>query len=152
MPWTSSVESVAKEGITATPLAKTSEFGQSIQGYYNLTPDSPIPDAELQAYTVALALDGKFKSFYADKEIPPVATASAETENGEIPVPTPNEEAQTTKTEGEQTQIVVVGTAQFLAQLRPRWHQLFLKHCRLADTWRCPHRHPVTCYHRPAAP
>ena len=126
LPWTSSVESVAKEGITATPLAKTSEFGQSIQGYYNLTPDSPIPDAELQAYTVALALEGKFKSFYADKEIPPVATASAETENGEIPVPTPNEEAQTTKTEGEQTQIVVVGTAQFLAQMRPDGINFFL--------------------------
>lgn len=128
LPWTSSVEPVAKEGITITPLAKTSEFGQSIQGYYNLMPDSQIPDAELKAYTVALALEGKFKSFYADKEIPPAATASAaeQAANGETPIPTPKKEARTTKTEGEQTQIVVVGTAQFLAQLRPDGINFFL--------------------------
>lgn len=128
LPWTSSVELIAREGITATPLAKTSEFGQSIQGYYNLMPDSPIPNAELQAYTVALALEGKFKSFYADKEIPPVATA-AETEeavNGETPALTQDEEARITRPESERTQIVVVGTAQFLAQLRPDGINFFL--------------------------
>ena len=77
VPWTSSLEMVAKEGITATPLAKTSEAGRSIQGYYNLMPNAPIPpDAESQAYTVAVALEGKFKSFYAGKEIPPIPTAA----------------------------------------------------------------------------
>lgn len=128
LPWTSSLEMVVKEGITATPLAKTSEFGQSIQGYYNLMPDFPIPDADLQAYTVALALEGKFKSFYADKEVPPVATPSTaeDAQDGETSVQTPEAEARTTKTESEQTQIVVVGTAQFLTQLRPDGINFFL--------------------------
>ena len=128
LPWTSSLEIVTKEGTTATPLAKTSEFGQSIQGYYNLMPNSPIPDAELQAYTVAAALEGKLKSFYADKEIPPVATAAdaADAEESETPTPAQDAETRTTKTESEQTQIVVVGTAQFLTQLRPDGVNFFL--------------------------
>ncbi|MDE0014065.1 MAG: GldG family protein [Candidatus Poribacteria bacterium] len=125
LPWTSSLEIAAKEGITATPIAKTSEFGQSMQGYYNLMPNSPIPDAELQPYTVAAALEGKFKSFYAGKEIPSVATDVA-AEESESPAPIENAEARTTKTESEQTQIVVVGTAQFLTQLRPDGVNFFL--------------------------
>ena len=128
LPWTSSLEIVAKEGIAATSLAKTSEFGQSTQGYYNLMPNSPIPDAELQAYTVAVALEGKFRSFYADKEIPPVATAADATDVVEIETATPVEPTETraTKTESEQTQIVVMGTAQFLSQLRPDGINFFL--------------------------
>ena len=125
LPWTSSLEIVAKEGITATALAKTSEFGQSVQGYYNLMPSSPIPDADLQTYTVAAALEGKFKSFYADKEVPP-AVATADTEESESAAPVQDAEVRPTKTESEQTQIVVVGTAQFLTQLRPDGVNFFL--------------------------
>ena len=125
LPWTSSLEIMAKEGITATSLAKTSEFGQSIQGYYNLMPNSPIPDADLQAYTVAAALEGKFKSFYANKEIPLVAT-DAESEESETAASAQDTEVRPTKTEGEQTQIVVVGTTQFLTQLRPDGVNFFL--------------------------
>ncbi len=129
LPWTSSLETVPKEGITAVPLAKTSEAGRSIQGYYNLMPNAPIPpNAESQTYTVAVALEGKFKSFYADKEIPSVPSpASADpTQESEAPAPVPDAETRVTKTESEQTQIVVVGTAQFLTQLRPDGINFFL--------------------------
>ena len=125
LPWTSSLETAAKEGISATPLAKTSEAGQSVQGYYNLMPNAPLPpDAQAQAYTVAVALEGKFKSFYADKEIPSVAAAN--TAESETPAPAQESESRVTKTESEQTQIVVVGTAQFLTQLRPDGVNFFL--------------------------
>ena len=128
LPWTSSLEIVSKEGITATSLAKTGESGQSVQGYYNLMPNAPIPSAESRAYTVAATLEGKFKSFYADKEIPPVSTAGDETSTADdqTPVPVQDTEARPTKTESEQTQIVVVGTAQFLTQLRPDGVNFFL--------------------------
>lgn len=124
LPWTSSVETVTKEGITATPLAKTSEAGRSIQGYYNLMPNAPIPpNAESQVYTVAVALEGTFKSFYAGKEIPPV---SIQTEDSETPAPVSDTEGRITQTDSEQTQIVVVGTAQFLTQLRGDGINFFL--------------------------
>ena len=127
LPWTSSLEVIPKESITATALAKTSEFGQTLQGYYNLMPDFPIPDAETQAYPVAVALEGKFKSFYADKEIPTAGTdAATSPDDSETPVPTQDTEAQTTIPESAQTQIVVVGTAQFLTQMRPDGINFFL--------------------------
>ena len=131
LPWTSSLEIITKEGITATALARTSEFGQTIQGYYNLRPDLPIPDAETQAHPVAIALEGTFKSFYADKEIPPVATEDATpTEDNAPPVPTQDasesDAERITITESAQTQIVVVGTAQFLTQMRQDGVNFFL--------------------------
>ena len=120
LPWTSSLEILTVEGITATPLVKTSEFGQSAQGVYNLMPGTPFPpNAELQAYTVAVALAGKFKSFYVNKEIPQVASttgAGSETEK-DNPEPTQDTTERTTITESAETQIIVVGTAQFLTQL-----------------------------------
>ena len=117
LPWTSSLEIIPKEGITATALAKTSEFGQTIQGYYNLMPNNPIPNAETQTYSVAVALAGTFKSFYTDKEIPTVANDDT-TGAGESEAATSAQadEARTTITESTQTQIIIVGTAQFLTQ------------------------------------
>ena len=127
LPWTSSLEVITKEGITATTLAKTSEFGQTLQGYYNLMPNFPIPDTETQAYPVAVGLEGTFKSFYADKEVPPIATADAVSgEGSEAPASVQTEDLQTTITESAQTQIVVVGTAQFLTQMRPDGVNFFL--------------------------
>ena len=127
LPWTSSLEVIAKENITPTALAKTSEFGQTVQGYYNLRPDFPIPDAETQAFPVAVALEGKFKSFYDGKEIPSVATDNTtDVEDSETPTPAQDAGTQTIKTESEQTQIVVVGTAQFLTQMRQDGVNFFL--------------------------
>ena len=127
LPWTSSLEVLAKEGVTPTTLAKTSQFGQTFQGYYNLMPNFQVPDAETQAYPVAVALEGQFKSFYADKEAPPVPSEDAtDAEDGEMSVSTQDTEARTTITESVQTQIVVVGTAQFLTQMRPDGVNFFL--------------------------
>ena len=125
LQWTSSIETVAQEGISVTPLARTSEGGRRLQGYYNLMPNAPIPpNAESQMYTVAVALEGTFKSFYADKEIPPVATPASTEDSPPAPVEGPAD--RVTKTESETTQIVVVGTAQFLTQLHPDGVNFFL--------------------------
>ena len=127
LPWTSSLEIIPKEGITATALARTSEFGQTIQGYYNLMPNVRIPDAETQAYPVAVALEGTFKSFYTDKEIPTMENEDTiGTEDSESATSEQADAARTTITESAQTQIVVVGTAQFLTQMRQDGVDFFL--------------------------
>lgn len=127
LPWTSSLEVIAKENITGTVLAKTSEFGQTLQGYYNLMPNFPIPDTETQAYPVAVGLEGTFKSFYTDKETPPVASDDVtNAEDTETPTSVQDDAPQPTITESAQTQIVVVGTAQFLTQMRPDGVNFFL--------------------------
>ena len=118
LPWTSSLEVLTKEGVIATPLAKTSEFGQSSQGFYNLMPGTPIPNTDTQVYTVAAALGGKFKSFYADKDIPPATSAAGNGDEGEgTSSQAENTEGRTTITDSAETQIIVVGTSQFLTQI-----------------------------------
>ena len=128
LPFSSSLEMLTKEGVKVTSLAKTSEFGQSFQGVYNLMPNTPIPQTDLQVYSVAASLEGKFKSFYADKEIPSIETpAPADGENGDdTSVPTQDTDDRTTITESAETQIVVVGTAQFLSQLNRNSADFFL--------------------------
>ncbi len=126
LPWTSSLEILTNEDVKAMSLAKTSESGQSSQGYFNLMPGAPIPRADLQVYTVAAALEGKFNSFYADKEIPSVISAADSDGENDTSTPTQEAEDRTTITESAETQIVVMGTAQFLSQLRSDGLNFFL--------------------------
>ncbi len=128
LPWTSSLEMLTKEGVVSTSLATTSEFGQSFQGVYNLMPGNPIPQTDLQVYSVAAALEGKFKSFYTDKDIPtvePAPTADDGSSEG-TDDSTQNTDDTTTITESVDTQIVVVGTAQFLTRLNRNSADFFL--------------------------
>ena len=128
LPWTSSLEALTKEGVTATALAKTTEFGQSFQGMYNLMPGSPIPQTDLQVFTVAAALEGKFNSFYVDKEIPTTEpTADPEGESvDDTSMATSDTENRITITESSDTQIIVVGTGGILTQLNPNSAKFFL--------------------------
>ena len=118
LPWTSSLEVLTKEGIKGTALAKTSEFGQSSQGFHSLMPGTPIPNIDTKVYTVSAALEGKFKSFYAGKEIPPIESAEADGDNTEdTSTQEDNTEERPTISDGTETQIIVVGTSQFLTQI-----------------------------------
>ncbi len=127
LPWTSSLELLTKEGLTTTSLAKTSEFGRSAQGFYNLMPGTPIPNVDTQVYTVVAAVEGKFKSFYAGKEIPSVASSTDMGDDAEVtPAQTEETAERTTITDSAQTQIIVVGTSQFLTQLNRNSVDFFL--------------------------
>ncbi|MCZ6678704.1 MAG: GldG family protein [Candidatus Poribacteria bacterium] len=126
LPWPSSLEllSGADESIEMVELAKTSNAGWTVQSPYNIDPNNRLspPTSKRGTYTVAAALSGVFKSFYANKEIPTVE--SSESEDDELPKPT--DEERTTKTESEPTQIIVVGNSRFLQQGRPDGQIFFL--------------------------
>jgi ABC-2 type transport system permease protein len=108
MPWVSAVsESEMKpEGVQFIKLAWSSPQSWVLTGPYNLNPQPiTLPEATtMKSYTVAAALTGKFKSYYADKEIPP---AAPDTVAMAIPQAEPPKLA-----ESPETQIFVCGSSQ----------------------------------------
>ena len=127
LPWAGSLELLPQgdPSIEMIALAKTSRGGWTAQSPYNINPTNrqfQPPASVQQVHTVAASLSGVFKSFYADKAIPPAESS----ESAEGVTAKPAEEERTTKTESETTQIVVVGNSQFLQQGRPDGQLFFL--------------------------
>jgi ABC-type uncharacterized transport system involved in gliding motility auxiliary subunit len=110
-PWTSALapSELKPETVEFTRLAWTSDASWEVTGMYNLNPQQqwqPEPD-KLKSYTVAAALTGKFKSYFADLPVPPAPADTA----GTASPPPPEEEKLT---ESADTQLIVVGTAQMV--------------------------------------
>ena len=114
LPWSTSLSVVAKEGISTTIMAKTSNQAWTAQAPYNLDPTRMFtpPSSVKNSYPVAVLLAGEFTSFYAGKEIP-----SASNGDGEEDTENKNKDRKTVE-KSPPTQIVVVGTSQFLRQPR----------------------------------
>ena len=114
LPWSTSLSVVAKEGISTTIMAKTSNQAWTAQAPYNLDPTRMFtpPSSVKNSYPVAVLLAGEFTSFYAGKEIP-----SASNGDGEEDTENKNKDRKTVE-QSPPTQIVVVGTSQFLRQPR----------------------------------
>jgi ABC-2 type transport system permease protein len=106
-PWASSIsESELKPpGVQFTKLAWTSNQAWEAVGAYNLAPQQQWPQEpdKFKTFTMAAALTGKFKSYFADKEVPPSpADSTGAAPHTEIPK----------LTESPATQIIVIGTSQ----------------------------------------
>ena len=114
LPWSTSLSVVAKEGVSTTIMAKTSNQAWTAQAPYNLDPTRMFtpPSSVKNSYPVAVLLAGEFTSFYAGKEIP-----SASNGDGEEDTENKNKDRKTVE-KSPPTQIVVVGTSQFLRQPR----------------------------------
>ena len=114
LPWSTSLSVVAKEGVSTTIMAKTSNQAWTAQAPYNLDPTRMFtpPSSVKNSYPVAVLLAGEFTSFYAGKEIP-----SASNADGEEDTENKNKDRKTVE-KSPPTQIVVVGTSQFLRQPR----------------------------------
>ncbi|HWN80552.1 MAG TPA: Gldg family protein, partial [Candidatus Udaeobacter sp.] len=109
-PWTSSVdESELKPAeVTFNKLAWTTDQAWEATGSYNLAPQQQWPEEadKFKTFTLAAALTGKFKSYFADKPVPPLPTDSTG-------VGMPGDPPKLT--ESQPTQIVVLGTSQLFA-------------------------------------
>ncbi len=111
LPWVSPIsESDMKPaGVTFQKLAWTSDQAWTMSGFYDLNPQQEWqrPPEKIKSYTVAAALTGKFRSYFADREVP---AAPADTMPGAAPVPPDAPKL----TESPDTQILVVGTSHFI--------------------------------------
>jgi len=113
LPWTSSLEIVAPKSdeLKAVELANTSEAAWEMHSPYNLNPQQQFyqTPSDLKTLTLAVELSGKFKSFYADKDIPKVEKDDEEGGKEE-----PDDSKRETIREVENTKIIVIGNSNFI--------------------------------------
>jgi gliding-associated putative ABC transporter substrate-binding component GldG len=119
LPWCAPLEVVAstgdttgggsQSGVKATVLARSSTGAWLQKGRYDLTPPSPFqmqqrPPDKGESYPLAVALVGRFHSFFSGKPIPAAPGDSTST----APT-TPDKMVE----ESPETQVIVVGNSQF---------------------------------------
>lgn len=117
LPWAGSLEVLrdTHPDIKFTVLAQSSPYSWVQKGMYNISPAQQFaPDSEedVRQYPLAVWAQGKFKSFYTDKAVPPVekpgGAEKQKPENAEVKKPETVKECQ------EEGQILVVANAKFL--------------------------------------
>jgi len=115
-PWVSALEVLkdTHKDLAFSVLAQSSKHSWLQKGMYNINPTQqfmPQPE-DIKPYPLAVLVNGKFKSFYADKAIPSAQESDEEEE-------TEPQEEQKTKREtlkecAGETKILVVSNARFL--------------------------------------
>ncbi|HJX31837.1 MAG TPA: Gldg family protein [Thermodesulfobacteriota bacterium] len=110
-PWVSALEPLkdSHKDLQFTVLAHSSRYSWLQQGMYDLSPLQefmPQPE-DIKPYPLAMLVNGKFKSFFADKEIPPVKKSAEEEKTHE-------EKQETIKQCEKGNQILVVANARFI--------------------------------------
>ncbi|RLA93569.1 MAG: hypothetical protein DRG25_04280, partial [Deltaproteobacteria bacterium] len=119
LPWVSALEVLkdTHKDLNFTVLAQSSQYSWLQKGMYNLNPTQrffPNPD-DIKPYPLAVLVKGKFKSFYADKEIPPVEEKESEENKTDTSKDKKEaEERKTLKQCEKETQIIVVANSRFI--------------------------------------
>lgn len=112
----SAADSTADAALVASVLARTSPQAWTVSGRYDLNPQqrfSPI-GGETSAHILAVALSGRFSSFYQDREVPPLGPQTdPNAEDGEDAGSLEAAATETPILESPETQMIVVGNAQF---------------------------------------
>jgi len=108
LPWTSSLEIIPdKTGkVKAVELFKTTPYAFDQKEYFNLNPEQAPPDkSACRSFIMGALLSGRFKSYFADREVPPI---EGNTKN------TPGQKSEETVRESKETRVIVVGNSRFL--------------------------------------
>ena len=117
-PWISAIEILkdTHKDLAFTVLARSSKHSWLQKGMYNLNPTQqfmPQPE-DVKPYPLAVLVKGKFKSFYADKKIPPVEKSEKEKKTKSKKGKKQTQELKTIKECKEETQILVVPNSRFI--------------------------------------
>jgi len=121
-PWTAPLELISSKVGTSgasggdklkdIELCRSSQYSWTISGPYGFQSLSPqqnfIPTQDMKNFPLAIAVTGKFKSFYADKPVPEITQPIEDTSETNTIT-----NIQTVK-ESPETQIIVVGNAKFM--------------------------------------
>jgi len=115
-PWVSALEVLkdTHKDLAFSVLAQSSQHSWLQKGMYNINPTQQfMPQPEnIKPYPLAVLVNGKFKSFYADKAIPSVQGSDEEEETE--PKEEKEQQRETLKECTGETKILVVSNSRFL--------------------------------------
>ncbi|MFH0814279.1 MAG: Gldg family protein [Pseudomonadota bacterium] len=122
LPWVSALETLqdTHKDLQFTVLAKSSQYSWFQKGMYDINPTQqlmPPQTEDIKAYPLAVLVRGKFKSFYAEKDVPPVEQPTEKTEATEPdaqPAETQSEKPQTVKQCEQENQLLVMSNSRFI--------------------------------------
>lgn len=102
----------SQPGVEGMVLARTTNLARLQTGRYDLSPQNPALQTrplpgETDSYPLAVALTGRFQSFYSDKAVPPVPS-----NDPEAPAAASDEQPLL---ESPETQMIIAGNSQFVA-------------------------------------
>ena len=110
-PWVSALEPLKNthKDLQFTVLAQSSQHSWLQKGMYDLNPLQQFmpPPEDIKPYPLAILVSGKFKSFFADKEVPRVKKSAEEEKTHE-------EKQETIKQCEKGNQVLVVANARFI--------------------------------------
>jgi ABC-2 type transport system permease protein len=129
LPWASPLEIIKDKnpGVKVTELFKSTKYSWTQKDFYDLTPKeeySPQPQ-DMKERIMAAALSGTFKSFFADKKVPPMEEEKKPELDKNKKTTTPIKEepksAQqpTVLKESKETKLIVVGNSRFISENFP---------------------------------
>jgi gliding-associated putative ABC transporter substrate-binding component GldG len=122
-PWTSSLTLLVdptKNTTKASVLAKSSNKSWQVTGNFDLNPQqqwAAPSTASLKEYTLAVAIEGTIKSYFAGKPIPQVNQSSTESALSQINLTTPSAEDanRSVKEITQNGHLVVIGDGDFIS-------------------------------------
>ncbi|OGY43003.1 MAG: hypothetical protein A2Y67_03385 [Candidatus Buchananbacteria bacterium RBG_13_39_9] len=104
LPWSSSLNSLDKEGVTTTVLATTTYSGSTVSQPFNLDPQQQYNPTERKKVPMIILAKGQFKSAYAGQKAPEINSENSE-----------NVSADKTIDQAEkEIQIIAVGDSDFI--------------------------------------
>jgi ABC-2 type transport system permease protein len=107
LPWASPVEIIKDKNKTFSTLVQSSEYSWLQKDFFDFSPQNIYmpPEDQMNKHIMAVAISGKFSSFFADKPFP-----SIEKEKGKES----QEKTRPVIKESHETKIIVVGNSRFV--------------------------------------
>jgi len=116
LPWPAALETLPDSHPEAnfTVLAKSSPYSWLQKGMYNINPGQdfmPEQEKDMQQYALAVWTQGRFKSFFAGKDVPPMEKSEEDQSKSSESA---DKDRTTIPESQKETQILVVGNGRFL--------------------------------------
>ena len=118
-PWASPVEVIGErtKDKTVSVLAQSSKYSWTQKGFFDFSPEVEFMPSEdkMKQHVMAVAVSGKFDSYFADRKIPSIEPQKESSVQGKDNKQLKQEGNRTIIKQSPETKIIVVGNSRFIS-------------------------------------